>query len=107
MHLNKKMALTIILEGETGNEYESIDDKDLISTFLPDYNDKTSYCLRFIDLYGDTTFTNLQMPELINELKRLKPLADTKEKINLIDTILKMAERCKAESHLYLKFYGD
>jgi len=67
-HLKKdSMSITIAIEGENGNEIESFDDNDLLQTIIPDYNDFNSYCLRFIDLYGDTTYNNLQVPVLIKE----------------------------------------
>ncbi|MBS1537509.1 MAG: hypothetical protein JST20_07160 [Bacteroidetes bacterium] len=101
------MSLTITLEGENGNEIESFDDKGLLQTIIPDYNDKSSFCLRFVDLYGDTTFNTLQVPELIEELEQklteLLPI-ETKE---LVENIIRLAHRCKDEVHLYLKIYGD
>jgi ABC-type iron transport system FetAB ATPase subunit len=101
------MGLTIVLEGENGNEIESIDDNDLLQSIIPDYNDKGSYCLRFVDLYGDTTFNNLQIPELISELEQ--KLRDTKSNTtkDLIENILRLSHKCQNEVHLYLKFYGD
>ena len=101
------MGLTIMLEGETGDEYESIDDFGLLETLLADYNNKSSYCLRFVDLYGDTIFNTLQMPDLINELEGLLDKADSDEKKKLIANIIRISKRCKDEVHLYIKFYGD
>ncbi|MFZ1790892.1 MAG: hypothetical protein WAT92_21385 [Saprospiraceae bacterium] len=101
------MSLKITLEGENGNEIESFDDNDLLQTIIPDYNDLSSYCLRFIDLYGDTTFNNLQAPVFIKELE--KKLTDSLpiESKELIENIIRLANRCNNEVHLYLKFYGD
>lgn len=101
------MGLTINLEGENGNVYETIQDSDILSELLPDHNDKGSYCLRFIDLYGDTTFNNLQMPELICELENIITNVDSDEKRDLVNQILKLSKRCKDEVHLYIKVYGD
>lgn len=101
------MGLTIVLEGENGNEIESIDDNDLLQSIIPDYNDKSSYCLRFVDLYGDTTFNNLQAPELIRELEQILSDSFDAETQELIGNIVRLAHRCKNEVHLYLKFYGD
>jgi len=101
------MGLTIKLEGEKGNVYETIPENEFLSEILPDYNDKNSYCLRFVDLYGDTTFNNLQMPELIKELEVIIKTVDSNEIRDLINQILRLSKRCNDEVHLYLKFYGD
>ena len=101
------MGLTINLEGEKGNVYETIHDNEILSEILPDYNDKSSYCLRFVDLYGDTTFNNLQMNELIHELEAIRETADSNEKRELIEQLLRLSSKCKEQVHLYLKFYGD
>jgi ABC-type iron transport system FetAB ATPase subunit len=101
------MGLTIVLEGENGNEIESIDDNDMLQSIIPDYTDKSSYCLRFVDLYGDTIFNNLQAPELIKELEQMLSDSLAFETKELIENIIRLAHRCKNEVHLYLKFYGD
>jgi hypothetical protein len=101
------MGLTINLEGEKGNVYETISDNDILSELLPNHDDKSSYCLRFIDLYGDTTFNSLQMPELIRELENILKNEDSDEKHDIVNQIIRLSNRCKEEVHLYLKFYGD
>lgn len=101
------MSITITLEGENGNEIESFDDNDLLQTIIPNYNDLSSYCLRFIDLYGDNTFNNLQLPELVRELEQKLRVSLSFEKTELVENIIRLAHRCKNDVHLYLKFYGD
>ena len=101
------MGITIILEDEKGDALETLLDNAVVSKILPDMNNKNSYCLRFVDLYGDTTFNNLQMTELIIELGIILKNADTKEKVEIVNDLLRLAKKCKEESHLYLKFYGD
>ena len=47
------------------------------------------------------------MPHLIDEFTvLLKSVAGTEEK-TLLARIIEMAQRCRDEVHLYLKFYGD
>ncbi len=101
------MGLTIILEDEDGNECGLIEDNAIIRRILPDSYDKSSYCLRFIDLYGDTTFNNLQMTEFILELEMLMTKHTEKETTEFITKLMKLARKCQAENHMYLKFYGD
>jgi len=98
------MGWTIILENEEHKEIVKLS-HDFQSGFLhPEEKLEHFRLLKYLDPYCDTTFNKIQMDDLIADLKKLK-----KEDINnaQIDEILKMAERCKAEAHTYLAFYGD
>ena len=44
---------------------------DLVS-LLPDHEDRSFQCLRFVDEHADAVFNELQMPTLIEEL-RVRP----------------------------------
>jgi hypothetical protein len=57
----------------------------------------STVCLRFIDPYGDATFNQLQMGQLLDELKELG--ADP-ELIAFVDLAI-------GQVHTYLKFIGD
>jgi hypothetical protein len=41
------------------------------------------------------------------ELQRIRPKASTEEERAFVDSIGRMAERCKEGEGLYLKFLGD
>lgn len=101
------MEKTIILEDENGNLIEKISDFGILKKLLPDINDRNSYCLRYIDPYGDTVFNTLQMNDLINELKQLIIIVDTNEERNLLKDIIRMSKLCEENVHYYVKFYGD
>jgi hypothetical protein len=100
------MSFTINLESEDGNVIDSIDDKDILQRYLPDINDKRFYCIKFIDIYGDTTFNRLQADLFIYELKMIQHNNETEIKM-LIEQLIDMATKCKNDVHLYVKFYGD
>lgn len=101
------MGITIQLEDERGNREGEL----LLDTFLfhaiPPTTDTSYVCLRFIDPYGDTIFNRLQIPVLIKELNRIAGTAKTKEDKQFLKELLKLAEQCRDEPHLYLRFIGD
>lgn len=62
-----------------------------------------SFCLRFIDPYGDTTFNQLQIGVLVEELS---VWANT-DPAPAIRHLLQFATLTQGETHTYLKFIGD
>jgi len=102
------MGLTITVETEEGERIEQIADPlNHLHRLLPSHDDQTYQCLRCIDWYGDTVFNRLQMETFLTELDRVRRAARSPAEIELLAQIEKLARRCKAEPHLYLKFYGD
>lgn len=66
-----------------------------------------TFCLQFIDPYGNTTFNSLQQEVLIDELQSLlTPSLDT-EKQQFLRTIIEFISKYKDEVHTYVKFRGD
>ncbi len=99
--------INIVLEDENGEPIEQVEGRVyLLSQFLP-YEDQSSQCLRFIDPYGDTVFNSLQMKPFIAEWEQVANKAKTEEEKTLAERVKNLAERCRREPHLYLKFYGD
>jgi hypothetical protein len=102
------MGLDARIENEEGVCLQELPDpKELVAVLLPQYDDNSSICLRFIDLYGDTTFNELQMPILINELTTAIDKTSNNEAKEHGNKLLDMAKKVSEEVHLYLKFYGD
>ena len=64
-------------------------------------------CLQFIDPYGDTTFNQLQIPKLIEELEALSLNCQTDEKRRELEAVIEFVRKAKGEPHTYIKFYGD
>ena len=102
------MGLSIKLETEDGEPLEFvIDPRNLLHKLLPDADDTSSVCLRFIDWYGDTTFNYLQMEAFIVEWDGLYRSDLSSEETELLDNVRELAVRCREGRHAYLKFYGD
>jgi hypothetical protein len=101
------MALTIQLEDEEGNVIESIFDVGDLQRALPESNDSSFSCLRFVDDYGDTVFNRLQAPVVLQELSRVRPAIDTIPEGDFFAELLRLVNRCRVEPHVYLRFVGD
>ncbi len=102
------MPLIVQLQDENGNVIsEVIDQKGYFAKLLPAIGDNSFYCLRFIDVSGDTSFNRGQMSSLISELDRVFKNVQNTEEAEIYNQIRVLATRCQEEVHLYLKFYGD
>ena len=102
------MGICVVLETESGDQLEKVEDRrNLLHRILPSYDDSSYQLLRYIDWYGDTCFNRLQIAPLLRELRQLDDATLTSEENELISSIERLARRCLEEPHLYLKFYGD
>ena len=98
------MTWTIILENENKEQLYAVSE-ELDSETLKDESKRQSFkLLKYLDPYGDTTFNNIQITDLLDDLEVLKGY-DGDE--NLFDEIIDLATKCKNEPHTYLTFYGD
>jgi hypothetical protein len=62
--------------------------------------------LRFIDPYGDTVFNQLQLKQLINELRDLAAKATERDFQCNVDRVISFLEASKG-IHIYVTFVGD
>jgi hypothetical protein len=62
--------------------------------------------LQCIDPYGVTVFNQLQIPALLEDLERLRPLLETSEQRRALDGVLELARRAYLPS-TFLVFIGD
>jgi hypothetical protein len=102
------MGIDLRVESESGEvQDEILDDHNLTEKLLPEYDDATSPCLRFVDRDGDTVFNQLQLPTLLKELEiRLRAVraADVKDHGTALHTLLKSA---LDQEHTYVRFSGE
>ena len=81
--------------GDSRNEFSrALSSEDLAGTT----------CLRFIDLYGDALFNQLQIPDLIREMRQLAKNAGASPTLS---GMIELAESARGETHTYLNFLGD
>ena len=102
------MGVRIVYQDETGKELDKvIDPTDLMRKIIPDLDDSSSYCLRYIDLYGDTTFNRLQIDQLKKEFESVLDKTQDEEIKSFIKRILVLIDKSKENIHTYIKFWGD
>lgn len=102
------MGLCIALTNEGGENLGFVtDDKNFLHKLLPSVDDDSSPMLASIDWYGDTVFNSVQMRRFMQEWDILKQRARSVEEAQLAAAVKSLAERCRDEVHLYLKFIGD
>jgi len=66
-----------------------------------------SVCLRFIDPWGDAVFNQLQLSELLNELRsEVAEIKDEETKSHL-EKVIRLVGRALNQTHTYIKFVGD
>ena len=94
------MGIDVFLEDENSNEEKSVKDTGFnLEKLLPPIEDETSYCLRFIDPYGDTVFNTLQMPKFISELEKAIEKSNDEKARAFGKAVLKLAMECKKDLH--------
>lgn len=67
----------------------------------------SSVCLRFIDAYGDCTFNQSQIPELLHELRDEISVCNDMETRMHLEKVARLVERAVGATHTYIKFIGD
>jgi hypothetical protein len=97
--------ISILRQNENGNTESEFSDTALLNELFEATEICTGHCLPFIDLYGDTTFNQLQLPVLAQELRAAAALAPVL-RIRL-EALAEFVETAASEIHTYVKFVGD
>jgi hypothetical protein len=102
------MGIDVRVETESGEvQDEVLDDQNLTEKLLPDREDGTSPCLRFVDPFGDTLFNQVQIPFVVTELeKRMRGSMKSEVKTHC-EAILKAVKATVGEEHTYVRFSGE
>lgn len=102
------MGIDAYIESESGDQIKQcLDSENRLSELLPDPNDGSSYCLKFIDPYGDTVFNQVQIPILIRELTNAINHVKILEAKAFGEKLLQLVREAEGQVHTYVKFYGD
>jgi hypothetical protein len=102
------MGVDVQIEDEDGNMIEHMGDiKGQFSNFIPSLIESNSFCLRFIDLYGNTIFNQMQIPILIEEISEALEHVENKDNYEFINEILLFIRKAKGQVHTYVRFIGD
>ena len=102
------MGIDVRIEDEQGRELATVlDPQNLVSQLLPSRQDSARVCLRFVDPYGDTTFNQLQLPDLIADLRHAVSQS-SKEAVRLHgEALIQLVRWTEGKVHTYVKFVGD
>jgi len=99
------MGIDVLVESESGEvQDEVLDERNLTEKLLPDRDDGTSPCLRFVDPNGETVFNQLQIPLLVNELEKRARAAIRPELKSHTESILVAVKAAMGEEHTYVRF---
>jgi hypothetical protein len=103
------MSIDTRWEDENGNEIEVVlsPPRSRFETLIPEANVEGFPCLRYIDLYGNTTFNQLQLPQLLADLKQAILQAESPETRAHMESLIDLVQRAIGVVHTYIKFYGD
>lgn len=102
------MGITTALVTEEGMKLEVVEDPhDVLHHILPDPDNVTYRCLRYIDWYGDTVFNHRQASQFLAEWDALLVETTDAETRRVVEGIRRLAQRLEDERHVYLKFIGD
>jgi hypothetical protein len=102
------MGIDIHWENERGETLAIFSDSNfLIQRFLPSFDAREFPFLRCIDPYGDTTFNQLQIPEVISELERISLKRHATAVDQHLKDVLAFIRQAEGKCHTYIKFYGD
>ena len=98
--------IDILRVDENGVTKATFPDPDALHQLLDDHVQADSCCLRFIDLYGDTTFNRLQLHVLASEL-RAAAAGGSQVLRERVEALAAFVEETGAEPHHSIKLIGD
>lgn len=102
------MGIDVRVETESGEvQDEVLDDRNLTEKLLPDREDGSSPCLRFVDPFGDTVFNQIQIPLVVKELETRMRASSKPEVKSHCEAILKVVTATVGEDHTYVRFSGE
>ena len=95
------------IEGMNGKVYaRTSDTMGTINDLIP-YGDDSFYCLPYIDSFGDTYFSSLQMEIFLPEWERVKDRAETPLQAEAWTQVYQLAKYVAEHPHSFLHFRGD
>jgi hypothetical protein len=97
------MSLVVKLEDDLGERSEWV----MLHGVIPGRDDGNFDLLHGIDPYGKTVFNHLQMDSFLREWERVRDRARDESQKEAWQKVKEMAESCKADRDLYLRFVGN
>ena len=96
------MSLVVKLEDDLGERSEWV----ILNGVLPGPGDDGFALLGGVDPFGKTVFNHLQMIVFLQEWERAKARARDDSQVEAWNRVKEMAEACRDDRDLYLRFVG-
>jgi hypothetical protein len=97
------MSLVVKLEDDLGERGEWV----MLHGVVPAANHADFLLLSGIDPFGKTVFNHLQMGVFLQEWARAKERVRDESELEAWEKVRHMAETCRADRDLYLRFVGN
>ncbi|MFY9559571.1 MAG: hypothetical protein WAQ52_04990 [Terriglobales bacterium] len=97
------MSLVVKLEDDLGERSEWV----MVHGIVPPNHDRGFPLLSGIDPFGKTVFNHLQMATFLGEWERVKDRARDESQMEAWRKVKQMAETCREDRDLYLRFVGN
>lgn len=97
------MSLVVKLEDDLGERSEWV----ILHGVIPGNSDGDFPLLSGIDPYGKTVFNHQQMEVFLREWERAKDRARDESQTEAWKKVKEMAEACRLDRDLYLRFVGN
>jgi hypothetical protein len=96
------MSLVVKLEDDLGERSEWV----MLHGVIPEYAEADYPTLRCIDPFGKTVFNHLQAEIFLAEWERVQERAKDESQREAWRKVKEMAETCRSDRDLYLRFVG-
>jgi len=96
------MSWVVKLEDDLGERSEWV----MLHGVVPGNEERSFPVLRCIDPFGKTVFNHLQADVFLEEWERVKDRARDESQRQAWQKVKQMAETCKSDRDLYLRFVG-
>ena len=96
------MSLVVKLEDDLGERSEWV----ILNGVLPGAGDAGFVLLSGVDPFGKTVFNHVQMEAFLKEWDRAKDRVRDDSQLDAWNKVKQMAEACRQDRDLYLRFVG-
>jgi hypothetical protein len=97
------MSLVVKLEDDLGERSEWV----ILNGVIPGASDGNFVLLSGIDTFGKTVFNHVQMEAFLQEWERAKDRVRDDTQLEAWTKVKQMAEACRDDRDLYLRFVGN
>ena len=97
------MSIVVKLEDDLGEQSEWV----ILNGVIPGATDGSFLLLSGVDPFGKTVFNHLQMEAFLSEWERAKDRVRDESQMEAWEKVKQMAETCRHDRDLYLRFVGN